>query len=342
MNKILKGDGSFSFTAEIEGDDIIVKNVPCTWFGGTDDPQDSGETASGFSTKDHPHAPGCSLPMDGFHHAATDGSPIPRLPWKTMVEVTNRANGQKTSVPLIDLGPNKAAASHAAIDLTKPAFTSIGGSINAGVIKVDYRIPGGAKHVPGAFLSSVSLGSSHIVNPQPAPATFASLISSLGLKYFTADEILEPTYNVNNGVANSRPPQKLWQNILPTIAVLDRIREIAGSPIYLNSTYRSKPYNDSLSGAAAQSQHLDFRAIDFRCAGVTPSKLAEIARGLQGKTFTLPIAGLTLLKDQAPLIVAGLKIKSAGGKTTFEYHGGVQAYSSFTHIDCRGQDVAWG
>ncbi len=195
---------------------------------------------------------------------------------------------------------------------------------------------------PAAAVDFVhSRGTTPAVAPSPTPATFAALIASLGLRHFDADEILAPTFNTNAGVANSRPPQTLWKNILPTIFVLDEIRERGGVAISLNSTYRSKAYNTTLDGAAPKSQHLDFRAIDFNSSKMSPSKLAKIAEGMRGKKFTMPIAPLKLVSSQAPLFARNLKIKSSGGKTTFEFHGGIQDYNSFVHIDCRGQDVSW-
>lgn len=176
----------------------------------------------------------------------------------------------------------------------------------------------------------------------PGEPDFSGIIEALKLRYFTAAEILNPTYNVNNGVANSRPPRNLWENIFATIVVLDEIRHQAGVPISLNSTYRSKAYNNTLTGAAPHSQHLDFRAIDFHSSGASPEQLETIAKSMRGKKFKLPFSHLNLVAEQAPLIKAGLKIKSAQGTTTFEYHGGIQAYNSFVHIDCRGDDVSWG
>jgi hypothetical protein len=61
---ILRGDGSFSFTAEVSGNDIVVHRVTATWFGGPDDPSDNGLTASGVSTRANPDIRGCALPMD--------------------------------------------------------------------------------------------------------------------------------------------------------------------------------------------------------------------------------------------------------------------------------------
>lgn len=57
-------------------------------------------------------------------------------------------------------------------------------------------------------------------------------------------------------------PDNLLHNILPTIRVLNIIREWYGKPIYLNSTYRSPEYNEAIGGKI-HSLHLEFNAIDF-------------------------------------------------------------------------------
>ncbi|MGA2207474.1 MAG: hypothetical protein ABSG10_12160, partial [Terracidiphilus sp.] len=122
MKVIQPRDPAFKFVVEAVGDDLVIRNVTATWFSGPGDPSDTGRTASGVSTRDNPKLLGCALPMDGFHFHKTDGSPIPRLPWGTLVRVVNRISGQVESFPLIDLGPSKYAASGAAIDLTATAF----------------------------------------------------------------------------------------------------------------------------------------------------------------------------------------------------------------------------
>jgi hypothetical protein len=127
-----------------DGDDLGVSDAKATWFGGADDPDDNGETASGLNTKDEPDYLGCALPMDGFHHPSTDGSPIPRQPWYTRVQVTNVDTGDTLTVKLIDLGPSK--NTRAGLDLTQPAFTALGGDLDEGHFQVDYRITGGALH----------------------------------------------------------------------------------------------------------------------------------------------------------------------------------------------------
>lgn len=158
---VLKGDGTWPFTARVDGDDIVVENVKATCFGGSSDPQDNGDTASGMSTKTNPLIQAVSLPMDGrqfpgmsaAEHRALDGSPIPRLPWHTMVEVT--ANGKliRPNQGVIDLGPGKQATrpgslAHA-IDLTVAAARLIDPKASATNFSavVSYRIIDGAKYI---------------------------------------------------------------------------------------------------------------------------------------------------------------------------------------------------
>jgi hypothetical protein len=147
-------ESAYGFVVEVVGQDLVVRNVVCTWFGGPNDPSDSGQTASGISTRDNPQLLGCALPMDGFNFHKTDGSPIPRLPWNTPVRVVNRRSGQSATFPLIDLGPSRYAASRAAIDLTEEAFRVIGGDPKIGIVQVDFTVPGGAVHLKAAPLDA--------------------------------------------------------------------------------------------------------------------------------------------------------------------------------------------
>jgi hypothetical protein len=138
---LLVGDGTWFFDAKVEGHDIVVQNVTATWFGGDNDPGDDGQTASGINTKGNPGLLGCALPLRD-RVASTAGSPIPNLPWKTMVRVFCPATGKTLEVPLIDLGPAK--QTHHAIDLTQAAFTQLGVPLSRGVMTVDYRIINGS------------------------------------------------------------------------------------------------------------------------------------------------------------------------------------------------------
>lgn len=152
-NKNALGDGTWPWTARIDGDDVLVENARMTCFGGSNDPQDSGETASGISTKRNPDLAACSLPMDGrmfaslskAEHGALDGSPIPRVPWRTLVRVT--VNGKSVDLPVIDLGPGKRTGN--ALDLTIAAARLFNPAASATNFEArgSYRILGGAKFV---------------------------------------------------------------------------------------------------------------------------------------------------------------------------------------------------
>jgi len=171
---ILRGDGTWPFQVLFVGS-FHVLNVISTWFGGRDDPEDNGETASGVSTKLHPNLLGCALPMDfGQLSLSTRGSPIPRLPWGVHSDGKDNRDGAhvfvqgpKSSIvlPVIDNGPAKSASSKLlpykrsiaysaravlaaqsklphAIDLTQAAFTKLGGDLKKGLLQVSYQVLG--------------------------------------------------------------------------------------------------------------------------------------------------------------------------------------------------------
>ena len=144
---VLSGDGTWPFTAQVDGDDIVVRHVYTTWFGGDNDPMDNGETWSGVKTKGNPTIQGCALPLRDLTHNLK-GSPIPVLPAKTMVRVYCWSTKKTVEIPLIDIGPAH-KASHPGephgIDLTQQSFKDLGLSLSRGIGLVDYRVIGGAK-----------------------------------------------------------------------------------------------------------------------------------------------------------------------------------------------------
>ena len=89
---LLRGDGSWPWTATVDGDDILVQGL-ATAFGGDDDPQDDGSTASGFNTKGHAGLMACSLPMRDDNMEALRGSPIPRMPFGLNADGTRNPRG---------------------------------------------------------------------------------------------------------------------------------------------------------------------------------------------------------------------------------------------------------
>ena len=106
---------------------------------------------------------------------------------------------------------------------------------------------------------------------------------------------------------NSLPPAELCGNLVPTLHVLDELREFLGEPITLLSIYRSPAYNAQISGAR-YSQHLVNKAIDFKVKGIGP-------RAVRNRL---------------------LKMRAAGC-----FKGGVGVYPSFIHLDTRGRNATW-
>lgn len=136
----LVGDGTWGWSADVVGDDIVIRGASGTWFGGDDDPLDNGETASGVRTKGNPGLVGFSLPMDG-RSKSTKGSPIPALPWHTPITVSN--GEVSVTGPLIDVGPAKSARDQ--VDMTRAAFVQFA-PLRVGVVKgLTITIHGGAK-----------------------------------------------------------------------------------------------------------------------------------------------------------------------------------------------------
>lgn len=152
--QILRGDGTWPWNAYVDGNDIVVLGARATAFGGSRDPQDSGETASGISTRLNPGMRACALPMiyTGTNRSlrkALGGSPIPKVPWKTQVEIICRETRRKLTVPVIDLGPAKRTGN--AIDLTVAAARFFDEDATATRFEMicDYRIIGGARFLKG-------------------------------------------------------------------------------------------------------------------------------------------------------------------------------------------------
>lgn len=160
----------WAFTALVDGKDLVVPHGIATCFGGEADPEDDGNTASGFNTKAHPKAAAVALPMRGemfkglspAEHAALDGSPIPRVEWLTIVEVallpTDLVNQSWDVIesagliweafPVIDLGPGRRTGN--ALDLTPGAARVFNAQASATnfMMRCCYRIKGGAVALP--------------------------------------------------------------------------------------------------------------------------------------------------------------------------------------------------
>ena len=106
---------------------------------------------------------------------------------------------------------------------------------------------------------------------------------------------------------NDVPPKALWKNIVPTLRLVDDLRDHVKSPIVILSSYRSVAYNKKVGGEK-KSYHMSFRALDIAAAEVSPRKLRQLL----------------------------VKWRDAG-----KFSGGIGLYPTFVHVDTRGYNADW-
>jgi hypothetical protein len=137
---------------------------------------------------------------------------------------------------------------------------------------------------------------------------YANYIKALKLKNITPHMVLYPHFKTRGRRKNSLPPRYMWRNISTTLRVIDALSSrMRATPKEMVSIYRSPTYNRAVRGRS-QSQHLQNRAIDIQFNGVSAYTVSSVVR----------------------------KMRSEGS-----FKGGVGRYSSFTHIDTRGQNADW-
>ena len=138
--------------------------------------------------------------------------------------------------------------------------------------------------------------------------TFKTWFDRHGFRHFKADEFTSYFEVERRGVRNSPPPRELWMNIVPALRIVDQLREDIRRPVIILSSYRSPGYNKAIDGAATQSHHMKFQALDIAVSGHMPQ---EVHRRLS-------------------------LMRGAG-----DFKGGLGLYNTFVHIDTRGHNASW-
>lgn len=159
MNKLLPS--KLPWTAEIDGDDLVVRGVRVTCFGGKYDAGDDGRTESGTMNNGEPragaHPLGVALPIRSTEKA-TRNSPLAfkgsHIPWGTIVKVWKTDEAHAVTCLLIDNGPDVSRYPDHAIDLNPNAALLFAPAYDPRKIANEwsgegfsYRIVGGAKWV---------------------------------------------------------------------------------------------------------------------------------------------------------------------------------------------------
>lgn len=138
---------------------------------------------------------------------------------------------------------------------------------------------------------------------------FQLILDKRGIEFFTADEVFFKGASNAKYQNNTDPPRKLWPNILPTLDIADTARFTIGKPLRITSAYRSPAYNRSIgAGAASNSQHIQFRALDLAAPKATLKKLYAQLMAMRAKGYKIAIG----------------------------------RYPTFIHIDTRGTNASWG
>lgn len=108
---------------------------------------------------------------------------------------------------------------------------------------------------------------------------------------------------------NTPVPEELIPNVTKLAIELQKLRNIIGCPIHINSGYRTPEYNKSLEGSAVHSQHILALAADCTTINYSPNQFADLVEKLISE-----------------------------GKVNFK---GLGRYNGFTHLDCRQKKARW-
>jgi hypothetical protein len=137
---------------------------------------------------------------------------------------------------------------------------------------------------------------------------YTNYLNSLKLRNISAQDVILAHAKERGTVWNMLPPREWWTRMGYTLRVVDRVSSEMGVPLQeIVSAYRSPQYNSRCRGAKRQSWHMANLAVDVQF-DTSARNVTSAARSLRDR---------------------GL------------FKGGVGSYSSFTHIDTRGENVNW-
>tara|TARA_R110000772_G_scaffold33245_2_gene81016 strand:+ start:9404 stop:9781 length:378 start_codon:yes stop_codon:yes gene_type:complete len=114
--------------------------------------------------------------------------------------------------------------------------------------------------------------------------------------------------NEFNSKDGAEMPADVLKNIIELASDLQKIRDVAGCAMHINSAYRSPDHNRAIGGVF-NSQHLYGKASDLTSRNHTPKELYDL------------IEAMILCGDIS--------------------EGGLGLYKSFVHYDRRGKKARW-
>lgn len=135
---------------------------------------------------------------------------------------------------------------------------------------------------------------------------YAEWLTAQSLRFGFPAEIAALADRTARFVQNDTPPVEVWHRIVPTLRVVERVREQFGATT-IHSAYRSASYNLAVGGVG-DSRHAQNDAVDFSCKEGTPKEWALFLRGLRAEGV---------------------------------FAGGIGVYGTFVHVDTRGHTADW-
>lgn len=112
------------------------------------------------------------------------------------------------------------------------------------------------------------------------------------ITHFSAREVC-PLGRTSNGVRLSRPPVRMWANIVPTLQVWEWVRaRLDGRPVLVTSGWRDPAYNRAIGGSTG-SLHTAFSAVDAHPKGLPPVEAARIVHDEHPHADQMGLGGYT-------------------------------------------------
>ena len=137
---------------------------------------------------------------------------------------------------------------------------------------------------------------------------YTRYLLSLRLQNITPEQVISAHAKSHGAIWNTLPPKAWWTRMAYTLRVADRIAQYLRMPVKeVVSAYRCPAYNSHCPGAKSGSWHQANMAVDL-VFEARPSAVTAMCRNLRDR---------------------GL------------FKGGVGGYSTFTHVDTRGENINW-
>ena len=136
-------------------------------------------------------------------------------------------------------------------------------------------------------------------------------------EHFSLDELTFSPEAVRKGLDNT-PSQAVIENLKMTAYNMEKVRDLLGKPIHVNSGFRSPAVNVAVGGTL-KSAHIEGHAVDFICPAFgTPRDICRVIMGSNLKYDKLIYEGTWVHISFAPSMRReNLQAHFKNGKATY-------------------------